>query len=481
MSSDLAFICREITPDDRCIVSFQTSHGFSLPPTLLTASISEFESIILFSSKLLNLHKDLQSQYAKETFFTDLLKGLHESHKAELESVKSEATNSVTKQIAPLLLQMTTLEQQKKIQIDECKSEYEKKIKELEKKYKTLDQEHTLFKRESEEDRVKELKVLQKKNKELESDLQIASRSEATIRDQCQAESNRLIQMMRDSHSEIFKLRESQYIEREQRLQQKEKELDSKIQRNSSSSLKGQDGETDFKELAKSSMNWDLNKQGFHACDHSSTIHSVLVLFEHKNWSYTVTQKEVNKFLRDMKENPMCVVGIFLSPVATIVGKTSQITLDWINTSQCVVYVQKSSEIDPDFLLQTLDQIIKIASIFYKNLESANTGSSEAIFEQRIEQAKSFIQDAISKFGTMIKKIQTDKKQLIGFIESMTSQSIQDLRHQSDNLKTAIQILLGESSDLVEFEEQEEITIEKPKVSRKKKASISSPINSLTL
>jgi hypothetical protein len=155
--------------------------------------------------------------------------------------------------------------------------------------------------------------------------------------------------------------------------------------------------------------------------------------------------------------------------------------LDWINTSQCVVYVQKSSEIDPDFLLQTLDQIIKIASIFYKNLESANTGSSEAIFEQRIEQAKSFIQDAISKFGTMIKKIQTDKKQLIGFIESMTSQSIQDLRHQSDNLKTAIQILLGESSDLVEFEEQEEITIEKPKVSRKKKASISSPINSLTL
>jgi hypothetical protein len=287
--------------------------------------------------------------------------------------------------------------------------------------------------------------------------------------------------MMRDSHSEIFKLRESQYIEREQRLQQKEKEFDSKIQRNSSSSLKGQDGEIGFKELAKSSMNWDLNKQGFHACDHSSTIHSVLVLFEHKNWSYTVTQKEVNKFLRDMKENPMCVVGIFLSPVATIVGKTAQITLDWINTSQCVVYVQKSSEIDPDFLLQTLDQIIKIASIFYKNLESANTGSSEAIFEQRIEQAKSFIQDAISKFGTMIKKIQTDKKQLIGFIESMTSQSIQDLRHQSDNLKTAIQILLGESSDLVEFEEQEEITIEKPKVSRKKKASISSPINSLTL
>jgi hypothetical protein len=108
----------------------------------------------------------------------------------------------------------------------------EKKIKEIDKKYKSLDQEYTTFKRESEEDKAKELKVLQKKNKELESDLQLASRSETTIRDQCQAESNRLVQMMRDAQSEIFKLRESQFIEREQRLHLKEKELDYNVLQN---------------------------------------------------------------------------------------------------------------------------------------------------------------------------------------------------------------------------------------------------------
>ena len=164
MSRELAFICREITPDNRCIVSFQTRHGFSLPSTLINASISNFESVLEFSSKLLDLHKDLETQYAKQTFFADLLRDLHNSHSAELESIRSEASSSVTKQIAPLVLQMTTLEQQKKAQIDEYKSEYEKKIKELEKKYKSLDQEYSIFKRESEEDKAKELKTLQKKN-----------------------------------------------------------------------------------------------------------------------------------------------------------------------------------------------------------------------------------------------------------------------------------------------------------------------------
>jgi hypothetical protein len=375
---------------------------------------------------------------------------------------------------------MTTLEQQKKLQLDEYKSDYEKKVKELEKKYKTLEQEYTSFKRESEEEKAKELKSLQKKNKELESDLHLASRSETTIRDQCQAESNRLIQMMETKQSEIFKLRESQFVEREQRLHLKEKELESKIHRNAVSSLRGQDSEAGFKELAKELMNWDLTKQPFHACDHSATIHSALVLFEHKNWSEKVQQKEINKFLRDMKENPSCVVGIFLSPVANIVGKNpkAQITMDWINTTQCAVYVQKSSEIDPEFLFQTLDQIIRIACVFYRNLESANTGSSEAIFEQRIEQAKVFVQTAISKFGTMIKKVQTDKKQLIGLIETMMSQTIQDLRHQSDELKTAIQILLGESCTLEEDEVVE--TIEKPKPSPRKK-KVSGPVIALTL
>ena len=480
MSKDLAFVCREITPDDRCIVSFQTRHGFSLPSTLLNTSVSEFESVLEFSSKLLDLHKDLESQYAKETFFADLLRDLHDSHKAELEAVRSEASTSVSKQIAPLLVQMTALEQQKKAQLDEYKSEYDKKLKELEKKYKTLEQEYTSFKRESEEDKAKEIKTLQKKNKELESDLHVASRSESTIRDQCQAESNRLIQMMEAKQSEIFKLRESQFIEREQRLHLKEKELESKIHRNAVSSLRGQDSETGFKELAKELMNWDLTKQPFHACDHSATIHSALVLFEHKNWSDKVQQKEINKFLRDMKENPSCVVGIFLSPVANIVGKNpkAQITMDWINTTQCAVYVQKSSEIDPDFLFQTLDQIIRIACVFYRNLESANTGSSEAIFEQRIEQAKVFVQTAISKFGTMIKKVQTDKKQLIGLIETMMSQTIQDLRHQSDELKTAIQILLGESCTVEEDEVVE--SIEKPKASPRKKKG-SGPVIALTL
>jgi len=480
MSKDQAFVCREITPDDRCIVSFQTRHGFSLPSTLLNASIVDFESVLEFSSKLLDIHKDLESQYAKEKFFADLLQDLQDSHKAEVDAVRSEASTSVAKQIAPLVLQMTTLEQQKKQQLDEYKSEYDKKIKELEKKCKSLEQEYSSFKRESEEEKAKEVKTLQKKNKELESDLHIASRSETMIRDQCQSESNRLIQMMEAKQSEIFKLRESQFIEREQRLLLKEKELESKIHRNAVSSLRGQDSEAGFKELAKELMNWDLTKQPFHACDHSATIHSALVLFEHKNWSEKVQQKEINKFLRDMKENPSCVVGIFLSPVANIVGKNpkAQITMDWINTTQCAVYVQKSSEIDPEFLFQTLDQIIRIACVFYRNLESANTGSSEAIFEQRIEQAKVFVQTAISKFGTMIKKVQTDKKQLIGLIETMMSQTIQDLRHQSDELKTAIQILLGESFTLEEDEVIE--AIEKPKPSPRKK-KVSGPVIALTL
>ena len=80
----------------------------------------------------------------------------------------------------------------------------------------------------------------------------------------------------------------------------------------------------------------------------------------------------------------------------------------------------------------------------------------------------------------MIKKQQTDKKQLISLIETMTSQTIQDLRHQSDELKTAIQILLGESCSIEEDEQVDLPAIEKPKASPRKK-KVSAPIIVLPL
>ena len=181
-----------------------------------------------------------------------------------------------------------------------------------------------------------------------------------------------------------------------------------------------------------------------------------------------------------MKLHPEARTGIFISLNTTVCGRdpNAPITLDWINASQCVMYIQACADLDLDHVFSLIDQVIRISGIFNNFINSQATESNEPILQARIDQAKSFLERTITRGAKLIKKILADKKHQLEFIETSTIQNISELKYQHADITTSIQTLLGEYSETA-VEGEEPVVIEKPVAkrggSKKKGAQLLSP------
>jgi hypothetical protein len=143
------------------------------------------------------------------------------------------------------------------------------------------------------------------------------------------------------------------------------------------------------------------------------------------------------------------------------------------------MYIQSCADLDTDHIFSLIDQVIRISGIFNNFIASQVSESNEPVLQTRIDQAKVYLDRAISRCTNLIKKITKDKKQQIEFIESATIHSISELKYQSADITTTIQTLLGEYSEpVVETEESEGVT-EKPIVKKtvKKKGIVSNELD----
>jgi hypothetical protein len=336
------------------------------------------------------------------------------------------------------------------------RSDYEKQLKELKKSKAAIESDIASSRAELESAHKKEMRTITKRLAELEAEIQVANKSESLIRERCQEEAARHLKVVEDAHKEIIRVKEECLSQREQKLIIKEQELQSKIQRTASSVLKGQDGEHYFKAIAKEKMNWDLIKMPTFSCDYSATINNTPVLFEIKNYGHAVKSDEVKKFLRDMKLHPEVPVGVFISLVTNIQGRDPNVPIgiEWINDSQCAMYFQSCAEIDVEYTLSIINQVIRITQAFNSIIESRELDSSEPIFKTRIDQAKVYLDRMVTRGNKLMKKIVSDKKQQIDLIEMNTTHNLSELKYQQSDLTTTIQTLLGE---YVEVENEVEL------------------------
>jgi hypothetical protein len=474
-----AFISREQV-GEVSLITFNVSNSYEMPVQLLTSHISQLESILSFGAKLIDMEKSMTDQYARDLLFADYRKEIEAKHSQELRLLEKQSVTDTSTRLSGLLQRILDLEKSNSESLDAIRREYEARIKQLQKDKGQIESESATAKSELESGLQKEMRALRKRSAELESDLQLSSRSEATIRDQCRAESQRVIEIIESKSAEILKAKQELLSERESRLAVKEQELQLKLQRQSSSSFRGADGEEYFATMIKERMKWELintSKIPF-SCDYSSKIHGVNTFFEIKNYTNPIPQKEVTKFLRDMKEHPEVVIGTFISLHCPIQGKgSSPITIDWVNGSQCVVYIQSCLESDIEYTLSVIDQTIRLSSIFYNSVSSKEKDNNEAIYEQRIDQAKLYIQNSIARSSNLIRRVQNDKKQLLQAIETNSLHTLTELKQQSGELTTGIQILLGEYSDSLSEEKEEDVqllAVSKPAKARRapKKPSV---------
>jgi hypothetical protein len=193
------------------------------------------------------------------------------------------------------------------------------------------------------------------------------------------------------------------------------------------------------------------------------------VLFELKNYTTTVPQKEVRKFHNDMKDNPDFVVGVFISLNTDIQShpwSNTPIAIDWINGSQCAIYIQSCVELDIDHTLYTIDQIIRIAGEFNKKSLVNDDESKAADYEQRAERAKRLLENGILSMSSLVRKIRADHKKYLDLLEGNTNHTILELKGQTEILKTTIQTLL---SDYVDTTTQEDEIVQQSPVKSPKK------------
>jgi hypothetical protein len=465
------------------IFKFNTENTYEMPVAILTSDIQQFQSVLTFAAKLIDQEKTLSTEYIKDTLFADYVKKLEEKHAKDIEILKQGELDVISSKLNPLIQLISEKERDFNEQLKQVKNEHMQHIKSLTKEKLILEQDATAAKQEVETSLQKEIKQIRKQLAEKEAEVQALTKGDALIREQCLAESHRLVNVieqkntsalisLRESYETTIKLKEEALQQRESRVIQKEQELQTTIHRNASSSFRGQDGEMQFEQLAETIMKWKLINTSKipHSCDYSSEIHGSNVFFEVKNYTEPIGSSQVSKFLRDMKEHPEVVTGIFISWHTRIVGKdqTMPISIEWINDSQSAIYIQPLKELDINSTLALIDQIIKITGTYKKLVGSKGDISESAILQPRIDKARVYIDQYISEASSLMNRVVNDKKRHLQIVESTYSGTIASLKTQGEAIGRVLSILTGE---YIEDTTIDPTLITEPEPSKPKKSS----------
>jgi hypothetical protein len=468
------------------VIKFNVSNTYDIPVSLLTSDMNQFQTALNFSAKLIDLQKSLSDDFIKSSIYEEYTKSIEGKHSEELSLVEKNASEKFSSRLSDIIQAITDKQQEFNSQISSVRSEYEEQIKVINREKKKLEDDATATKMELEASLQKEIRLLKRQISEKDSELQSLSKGDALIREQCNLEAQKLLKIveeknsaaqesMRRSYEQAIALKEEALQNREDKVTQREQELQTTLQRGASSSYRGQDGETFFQVLAEEKMKWKLTDTSKipHSCDYSATIHKTNVFFEMKNYTSDVRSDEVTKFLRDMKEHPEVHVGIFISLHTRITGKDREkpVSIEWVNDSQCAVYIQSFKELDENHTLSLIDQIIKLSSTYNKMIGSKGDMSEESMLQGRIDKARVYIEEYITETCSLIKRVVNDQKLHRQLVESSYSHTLAVLKTQSTAINTALEILTGEYKEDNTIDETLIDTVDevKPKRASKKK------------
>jgi len=468
------------------IIKFNVNASYDVPVSLLTSDINQFQTALNFSAKLIDLQKSLSDDFVKSTVYEDYIKSIENKHAEELSHVETNASEKFGDRLSEIIQTITEKQQAFNCQMDTLRSDNDAQIKAILKEKKKAEDDATATKLEVEATLERDIRILKKQLAEKDVELLSLSKGDAIIREQCNSESQKLLKIVEEKNSQALEalrksyeqaiiLKEEALQNREEKVSQREQELQTTLQRNASSSYRGQDGETFFQTLAEEKMKWKLTDTSKipHSCDYSATIHNIQVFFEMKNYTSDVRSDQVTKFLRDMKEHPEIHIGIFISLHTKITGKDKDkpISIEWINDIQCAVYIQTFKELDEDHTMSLIDQVIKMSSIYSKMIGSKGDMSEESMLQGRIDKARVYIEEYITETCSLIKRVTNDQKLHRQLVESSYSHTLAVLKTQSNAINTALEILTGEYKEDNVIDETLVDTVEqvKPKRGGKKK------------
>lgn len=139
-----------------------------------------------------------------------------------------------------------------------------------------------------------------------------------------------------------------------------------------------------------------LNSVG-HEMDLSMSIEGHTILWELKNYSSQVPKQEVDKFLRDLKENPQATIAVMISKTTDIYGKTHQgpVTTEFLD-DKMLIFISRFEELtqhDESSFFRILTSLFRI---WWEQERDPNT-STDALDRETLSRELEKIMEDIGK------------------------------------------------------------------------------------
>jgi uncharacterized membrane protein YccC len=148
--------------------------------------MEKFQEVLTYASKLIELEESLKDDYTRNTLFAEYLKDIKQKHSQDLVSLEKQTISDMNSGLKPLLDTISELEKKNSRTISELKDEYENKINEIKKiSNRNESEKNEKYQTES--------RQLTKRLSELEAQLQISSKSESAIRENCKENYEKII------------------------------------------------------------------------------------------------------------------------------------------------------------------------------------------------------------------------------------------------------------------------------------------------
>lgn len=449
--------------DTHTILTLQLSRDFNVPSFIQNESSSVIESILLQSQELFELQKSLsfkQSDTSLKAFYDKkVLEATLEAQKtysSDLQRWQNERSK-LCQQIASLQIDL-----QEKVAL--ASTSLESKNQELSGKLlAATSQIHQL-----QDDRLD----LEKRTRDFVSKTLTDSFSSQliNIKDAHSRDNKTLIDSFSNQLTSIKEahLRDSQnlkgFIESYKvQLDSYKNKYDDLISQKTKTSTKlGQLGERSFEDLCvDAGIHVTNTGKESHKGDLIGIIGDNKILIEVKNYSYTVTTKEVNKFKRDMDENKDCVMGVFVSMNTPIANIPNQFHIDWLSDKRPVIFISEMNTHDGKYLLDIVKNFIGV-------IQHYSVDDCDDKLQEKIERAVKGLEISVNKLSNIIKNIRLYRKQSNEMFTTIET----DAKHIKDEISHSLAVLSGK---LMDDEAVIDTPIEIAPAKKRSKKSSSSP------
>jgi hypothetical protein len=296
-------------------IQLHVSQSFVLPDVYVSGSTEEIEEALYIGA--------LTQQTVQTRRSNDEVRAIESRHQVELQRIQTQYQDKLVKLQEDIRsisaekdkLNATYSDGIKEARLAEkeiCSRDTEEKVRLLRKEYDVLQARYEVLevrKREMEEMRAQDIQEAVKRTEELMEKVVAAKQQQL---DKMEATYHRLSDSISKQTDEVNKL------------------SNTLGKRNANVKTKGSDYEEEFGEKLRRSYGLcrgfqlkDTRLGMGHEMDFSMEIEGQVVLWELKNYNAVVPKAEVDKFLRDVKENPQAHIGVMISRYTDMHGKSN--------------------------------------------------------------------------------------------------------------------------------------------------------------